>query len=57
MTPSVDYSKWLKRLDTQLNNKPIKIIQKSPNLLSQGIRQLYYKNLETCVKNIPMSPP
>ena len=30
-TPSVDYNKWLKRLDTQLNDQPFKI-QKSPKL-------------------------
>ena len=32
---SVDYTKLLKRLDTQLNNQRIKIQLKSPKLLNQ----------------------
>ena len=39
ITPSVDYNKWLKRLDTQLNDPTnhYSLIKKSPNLLSQRI--------------------
>ena len=33
-TPSVDYNQWLKRLELNLLNQPIKIHKKSPKFLS-----------------------
>ncbi len=39
----MDYNWWLKRLNTQLNNQPIKIYKKSTKLLSQPIRNHYYQ--------------
>ena len=51
--PSVDYNKWLKRLDTQLNELTNQNSIKSPKLLSQLIRKRYYKILETSVINNP----
>ena len=49
ITHSVDFNKWLKRLSTQLN-KPIKILLKSPRLLSQRIKKRNFKTLGTSVK-------
>ena len=52
ITPSVENKMWLKWLDTQLNGPTkIKIQLKSPTLLSQQIRNHYYKTLETRVIN------
>ncbi len=45
----------VERLNTQLNNQPIKI-QKSPMLLDQQIRKRYYKNFGICVMNSPFYP-
>ena len=37
--------KWLKYLDTQLNKPTNQNLLKSPKLLSQRIRKMYYKTL------------
>ncbi len=52
ITPSLDYNDIL-----NLMNQPIKILEKSPKLLSQRMRKLYYKTLGTSVINSPMTIP
>ena len=39
--PSVDYNKWLKYLDTQLNEPTNQMQQNTPRLLSQRVRKRY----------------
>ena len=52
ITASVDYNKWFKRLDTQLNEPTNK------NLVNFFIQQKhYFKTLGTIVINRPISPP
>ena len=52
ITPSVDDNKWLKRLDTELN-ETTKIQKKSLKLLGQRIRKSYHKTLGSCVESFP----
>ena len=42
-TASADYNYWLKSVYTQLIVKSIKIYEKSPKLLGQGIRKYILK--------------
>ena len=49
----VDYNKWLKRLDTQLNNLTNQSLIKVPKVVEPTIRKCYYKTLGTRV-NSPM---
>ena len=52
----VNYNKWLKRFDTQLD-KQTNQNSKSPKLLIQRIRKHHYETLGTSVINSPLSPP
>ena len=54
--PSVDQNKWLKRLNTQLNEPTDQNSLQSPKLLGQRIRKHQYKTLETSVIKSPKSP-
>ena len=52
-TASVDYSQWLKRLDTELKESA------NQNSNSKAVRptnKTYYKTLGTSVIDIPISP-
>ena len=53
---SVDYNKWLKRLDIQLNEPTNQNSIEVPKLSSR-VRKYYYKTLGTSVINSEMSPP
>ena len=45
ITPSVDHNKWLKRLDTQLNEPTNQNSRKVPkSQLNQRVRKRYCKN-------------
>ena len=54
ITPSVDYNKWLKRLDTQ-PNEPTNSI-KIPKVVRPQISKLHYKTLGTNVTNSTLFP-
>ena len=53
ITPSADYNKWLKRLNTQLNDPTNQNSLKYPKLLSQRIKKRFYQTLWTSVINNP----
>ena len=56
--PSVNYNKWLKRLNTQLNELTKKNSIKVPKVgIYKKLRKRYFKTLVTRVINSPMSPP
>ncbi len=56
LTPSVDYNKWLKYLDTQLNELTNKNSIKIPKVFNVKPTNKK-KTLGTSVMNSPMSPP
>ena len=56
ISPFVNYNQWLKRLDNQLNKPANQNPIDSPKLLSQQIRDHYYKTLGTSVIDIPSLP-
>ena len=51
ITSNVDYNKWLKGLDTQLNEANNHNSTKFPKLLNQRIRKRYHKTIWTSVIN------
>ena len=50
--PSVDFNKWLKRLDIQLDKPTNQISLKDSKVVSYRIRRRYYNTLGTSVKKI-----
>ena len=58
ITPSLDYNKRLKHLDTQLNEPTNpKFHKSSKNVMQTNKKKCYYKTSGTSVINHPMSPP
>ena len=56
ITPSVDNTKWLKRLDTHLNEPTNKKLIKIPKVFKHQTRKSY-KNSGASAINNPMSSP
>ena len=56
ITSSVDYSLWLKRLDTQLNEATNQNSRKVPKVIKLTNKKMLLKTLGTSVINSPMSP-
>ena len=56
ITPSADYNKWLKRLDTQSNEPTNQNSKEVPKVVHPMYKKRYYKTLGTSVMNSPMSP-
>ena len=57
ITPSLDYNKWLKRLDTHFNEPTNQNLIKVKKLLGQQIRKSFHYTLGISVINSPLSPP
>ena len=55
--PFVDYNKWSKHLDTQLNEPTNKNSIKDRFVVRQTNKKLYYETLGTSVILSTMSPP
>ena len=57
INPSIDYNKWMKRLDIQLNEATNQNLLKVPKVVKQANKKRYYKILGTSVSSRFVSSP